>query len=479
MRDERRSMHPLLATRRAGVLLHPTSLPGAFGIGDVGPESVRFLDWMEHAGLSVWQMLPIGPIGPGDSPYASPSSFAGEPLLLSPERLHEDDLLARADLARARRMLDRPGPVRFERVRREKTRMLERAHEAFLRARPRRLAREHEAFVQSASWWLPDWTAFAASRDGRGEAFHAFCQWCFDRQWRRLREEASRRGIVLFGDVPIFTSLDSSDVRSRPELFRLDRRGRPEVVTGVPPDSFSADGQLWGSPHYRWSAHRRDGFRWWRDRIGMALARFDLVRIDHFIGFVRAYEVPAEATNARRGRWRAQPGRELLAALAKDHGAALPLVAEDLGAVTPAVTRLREEFGLPGMRIVQNAFWRDDAFDMPHRLPSACVAYPGTHDNHVATGWWRTLGADARRRFLDYAGPGSDPAEGLVRLAMTSPASLAVCLMQDLLGLPPGSRMNLPGTARGNWRWRLDRGAADRAVAEALRRLVAASGRLG
>jgi 4-alpha-glucanotransferase len=474
------TIHPLLAARRAGVLLHVTSLPGGFGIGDLGPESVRFMDWMQAAGLSIWQTLPVGPIGPGDSPYSSPSSFAGEPLLVSPERLAEDGLLTSRDLSAARRALSRTGPVRFAQVRRGKTALLEVAHGNFLAqgARSRTLVRDHARFLDEASWWLPGWTSFAASRDGRSDAFHAFCQWCFDRQWRRLRQEASARGIVLFGDVPIFTALDSADVHAAPELFRLDRQGRPEVVTGVPPDSFSKDGQLWGTPHYRWSAHRRDGFLWWRQRIGRALDRFDLVRIDHFIGFVRAYEVPARARNARRGAWCGQPGREVLAALAKEHPDGLPLVAEDLGAVTPPVLRLRDEFALPGMRILQNGFWRDDAFDMPHRFPPNCVVYPGTHDNHVATGWWRTLSRDARRRFLAYAGPASDPAEALVRLSMTSPANLAICQMQDLLALAPSTRMNLPGTPSGNWRWRLEAGAADAASARRLRAVIAASGRV-
>jgi 4-alpha-glucanotransferase len=471
------SPHPRLALRRAGVLMHITSLPGPFGIGDLGPSAVRFMDWMHAAGLSIWQTLPVGPVGPGDSPYSSPSSFAGEPLLLSPERLAEDGLATRGDLARLRRSMTARGPVRYEKVRRAKTELLEAAFERFADA-SRRVRRDHDRFVERASSWLPAWSTFAAARDGRSEAFHGFCQWCFERQWTRLRAEAARRGIVLFGDVPIFTALESADVAAAPELFKLDRRGRPTVVTGVPPDSFSKDGQLWGTPHYRWSEHRRDGFRWWRDRIGAALARFDLVRIDHFIGFVRAYEVPATARTARRGTWRRQPGREVLEAIAKDRPDGLPLVAEDLGAVTPAVVRLREEFGLPGMRILQNGFWRDDAFDLPHRYPQHCVVYPGTHDNHVARGWWRSLDQDARRRFLVYAGSGSDPAEGLVRLAMTSPANLSICQLQDLLGLPPSTRMNLPGTPRGNWRWRLEAGVADRAAARRLRALVATTGRL-
>lgn len=473
------AMHPLLASRRAGVLLHITSLPGAFGIGDLGPESIRFMDWMQAAGLSIWQTLPVGPIGPGDSPYSSPSSFAGEPLLLSPERLAEDGLLSARDLARAKRASPASGPVRFAQARRAKTALLEAAHANFLAdgAKSRSLVRDHARFLEEAAWWLPGWTSFASHRDGRSHDFHAFGQWCFERQWRRLREEASKRGIVLFGDVPIFTALDSADVHAAPELFRLDRSGRPEVVTGVPPDSFSKDGQLWGTPHYRWAAHRRDGFLWWRQRIGRALDRFDLVRIDHFIGFVRAYEVPARARNARRGAWRRQPGREVLQAIAQEHPAGLPLVAEDLGAVTPPVARLRDEFSLPGMRILQNGFWLDDAFDMPHRFAANCVVYPGTHDNHVASGWWRTLSRDMRKRFLAYAGPASDPAEGLVRLTMTSPANLAICQMQDLLALPPSSRMNLPGTPSGNWRWRLAPGAADAASARRLRAVVAASGR--
>jgi 4-alpha-glucanotransferase len=482
------AVHPLLSARRAGVLLHVTSLPGPFGIGDLGPAAIRFLEWMQAAGLSIWQTLPVGPIGPGDSPYSSPSSFAGEPLLISPQRLAEEGLLDARALTQARRRLGArsgsAGAVDFDRVRREKMALLERAfarHGTRGGSEARKLARHAARHAEMNEWWLPAWCAFAAQRDGRSEAFHAFCQWCFDRQWSALRGEAARRGILLFGDVPIFTSLDSADVAAQPELFRLDRAGRPEVVTGVPPDSFSRDGQRWGNPHYRWSAHRRDGFAWWRRRVQRALDRFDLVRIDHFIGFVRAYEVPASARTARRGTWRPQPGRAVLEAIAREHPAGLPLVAEDLGAVTPAVARLRDDFALPGMRIVQNALWRDDAFDLPHRHPANCVAYPGTHDNHVATGWWRGLDGTAKRRLRDYAGPcatGRDAAEALVRLCMTSPANLAICQAQDLLALPPSTRMNLPGTPRGNWRWRLGPGAATAGAAARLRRLVAASGRL-
>ncbi|MBM4114202.1 MAG: 4-alpha-glucanotransferase, partial [Phycisphaerae bacterium] len=270
---------------------------------------------------------------------------------------------------------------------------------------------------------------------------------------------------------------DSADVVANPELFRLDRQRRPSIVTGVPPDLFSKNGQLWGHPHYRWSAHRRDGFRWWRERVRAALDRFDSLRIDHFVGFVHAFEIPAAHRTAKHGRWRPTPGRELLAALRREFGE-LPFIAEDLGAVTAEVVRLRDEFGLPGMRLLQNAFGGGDSLDLPHRHPEHCVVYPGTHDNDTIAGWWRTLDAASRRRALDYAGGSSrEIVSSLLRLALTSPANLCVIPMQDLLALGSQARMNKPWQSRGQWEWRLPANWLTRIDAAAWKRRIDAARR--
>lgn len=438
--------------RRAGVLLHPSSLEGPDGIGDIGPSAHRFMRWLAHCGVASWQMLPIGPVGPGDSPYSSTSSFAGEPLLISLDGLVKEGWLPRSRLAQAREARVTDAASVWRGARRFKRPLLREAYERFLALGGVR-GRDYRRFVASRAW-LRDWCRFEASR-GEEPGFAAFLQFAFDRQWAHLRREARALGVELIGDLPIFVAPFSADVATRPDLFRLDAHGRPEVVTGVPPDCFSRDGQRWGHPHYRWSAHRREGFRWWRERVRSALERFDLLRIDHFVGFVNAWEIPARDRTARCGRWRSTPGRELLSALRRDLGE-LPFIAEDLGAVTPAVVALREEFHLPGMRLVQNAFSAYDSLDLPHRHPVRCVVYPGTHDNDTTLGWWRSLDPARRRRFLHYAGGSSkDAVESMIRICCASPAELCVVPMQDLLGLGSEARMNTPGRARGQWSWRM------------------------
>lgn len=490
------AIHPLLSERTAGVLLHPTSLPsrdGAFGIGDLGPTARRFCDWIRDAGLRRWQMLPIGPVGAGDSPYSAWSSFAIEPMLASVADLVEEGLLPRSALRRSReeRELDDRGRASWRRARSWKSPRLQAAFESFMRTRGTRGpgGRPHQSFRERHEFWLEDWIAHATERCGRrrnatsielNPDYHAFLQFVVDRQWSRLRAHALDRGVRLVGDLPIFCGADGADVASRPELFRLDRSGSPSVLTGCPPDPFAVDGQLWGHPHYRWNAHRREAFEWWRSRVAVTLERFDLLRIDHFIGFVRAYEVPGGARHARVGRWGRTPGRELLERLRREFGT-LPFIAEDLGDVTPAVHRLRDEFHLPGMRILQWAFFDEhgDSNDLPHRHPRHAVVYPGTHDNDTAVGWFKSLPATVRRRFADYAGPdaSTDPAAALTRLAFTSPANTAIVQMQDLLGLGRSARMNIPGRPTGNWTWRLRRSDLAPRSIRSIRDLASASGR--
>ncbi len=444
------AIHPLLSDRRAGVLLHVTSLPGPFGIGDLGPEADP-LHGLDAGG---------GPLDLADA-----SGRADRPrrlALLEPVELRGGAAARLAGAARRGRPALNARPLAREAIAR-------RAWSGSLRGG----ASREDGAARGGACEVPRTGAIEScagarscplSRRGRVVAAGLDVVRLASRRpqprfprllpvvLRAAVASAARRGveagIVLFGDVPIFTALDSADVHAAPGLFRLDRQGRPEVVTGVPPDSFSKDGQLWGTPHYRWAAHRRDGFRWWRDRIGRALDRFDLVRHRPLHRLRAAYEVPAKARNAQRGAWRRQPGREVLQAMA---GPSLGASADrggsrrgDAGGRS-AARRVRAA----GMRILQNGFWRDDAFDMPHRCPANCVVYPGTHDNHVATGWWRTLEAQgAKRRFLAYAGASSDPASALVRLSMTSPANLAICQMQDLLAGLPAFDANEPARHR-------------------------------
>ncbi len=465
----------LFERRRAGVLLHLSALPGPHGVGGLGPEAECFVDWCASAGLTLWQMLPTGPVGGGESPYSATSSFAGEPLFVSLAWLADDGLLTAARL-RAPRALAR-GLARYTEARAFRRTRLAEAHERFERkAGPR--SRAYRAFARDAAEWLPGWCRFASAREGGASGFHAFVQYAFAQQWARLRTHARSRGVHLVGDLPIFATQDSADVQDRPELFRLGRGGRPRVVTGVPPDMFSAEGQLWGHPHYAWAAHRRERFRWWIARVRTALARFDALRIDHFVGLVHAYEIPGDSDTAKVGRWRPTPGRELLGAVRAALGP-LPLIAEDLGNVTPAVVALREDFGLPGMKLLHNAFYEDDHPDLPHHHPADSVVYPGTHDNDTTRAWCAQLSPEVRARFLRVTGADPvRPEEALLRMAWGSPARTAIIAMQDLLGLGGEARFNTPGTPEGNWRWRLAPGAASKALAARLRALTAATGRL-
>lgn len=466
---------PCFTRRRAGVLLHLSALPGRQGVGGLGPEALQFVDWCAKAGLSLWQMLPVGPVGEGESPYSATSSFAGEPLFVSLEWLAEDGLLPR------RRLLA-PAPLARGRARYSAARSFQtpRLAEAFGRfeAKAGARSRRYRTFVRTSAAWLPGWCRFAAARSAHAPGFHEFVQFIFAEQWARLRAHAHARGVHLIGDLPIFATHDSADVQDRPELFRLGRAGRPRVVTGVPPDMFSSEGQLWGHPHYAWAAHRREGFRWWIARVRTALERFDALRIDHFVGLVHAYEIPGEAVSAKQGHWRPTPGRELLGAVRGALGA-LPLIAEDLGNVTSAVVKLREDFGLPGMKLLHNAFYEEDHPDLPHHHPVDAVVYPGTHDNDTTRAWFAQLAPEFRARFLRVTGADPRrPEQALVRMAWSSPARTAVAAMQDLLGLGAEARFNTPGTPEGNWRWRLAPRAASGALAAGLRRLTADAGRL-
>jgi len=494
--------------RRAGILLHPTSLPGRFAVGDVGPGAERFLEWAAAAGQTLWQVLPLGPTGGGSSPYTAASAFAGNPLLVSPERLVEDGLLEEADLAGAP-----PGggdAADFDAAVPWKDGLLRRAFDRFTRhGAGGGLAAEFETFEDAPeqNGWLADWALYAALKRDLGDRswvdwetdlarrdpdavrlaaiglegetrYQAFLQFLFFRQWGRLRRRASELGIAILGDMPIYVAMDSADVWSHPELFALDEDRRPVEVSGVPPDYFSATGQLWGNPLYDWPRMERDGFAWWIDRIGATLRTCDMLRIDHFRAFAAYWAVPARDETALNGRWRTGPGRRLFEAARRALGR-LPIVAEDLGMITQDVKDLLASIEVPGMKVLQFAFYGDDSEYLPHNHPVRSAVYTGTHDNDTARGWYAGLNDEERRRVWDYLGSDGREIEwSLIRAAYSSVADTAIVPMQDVLGLGSEARMNTPAAPRGNWRWRARDDAFRPEVAERLRRMAALSGRL-
>jgi 4-alpha-glucanotransferase len=496
--DRAGSRLPRLSDRSSGLLLHPTSLPGAAEGGDIGPEARRFVDFLAEAGQRWWQMLPVGPTGYGNSPYSAQSAFAGNAMLVSPDRLVGEGLLADADLGRPREEQLRAAFASFSR------RNADAGFVAFCaQAAPwledfalyRALKRAHD----ERQWtrWQPELRDRQPEALGRARAAFAeemayvrFQQWRFASDWRALRAYAHERGVALVGDLPIFVAHDSADVWQHRELFHLDDAGEPTVVAGVPPDYFSETGQRWGNPLYRWHRMRSRGYAWWIDRFHQALAVFDAIRLDHFIGFQRYWEIPASEPTAIGGRWMKGPGAPFLRALQAALGA-LPLIAEDLGVVTPAVRALRDRFGLPGIKILQFAFGTDpNAPDfLPHNYTRAAVAYTGTHDNDTTVGWFDDPGSGTRsaaqtekerRTALHYLGSDGDAGEihwKMIRAVMMSVASVAIMPVQDLLGLGTDARMNRPGQETGNWSWRLPAGALTPALAARLLDLTVTSER--
>lgn len=468
--------------RTSGLLLHPTSLPGPFGIGDLGKSAFRWVDFLAAAEQHLWQVLPLGPTGYADSPYQCFSTFAGNPLLVSPERMAEDGLLSRDDLARSVSGL--PDRVDYGAVIPHKRWLLGRAHDATTDGRAPHLRAEFDAFRHEQADWLDDFALFMALKDAHAGAAwteweselvtrrpralarargalaqaverHAFCQFLFFRQWAALKEHARSAGVTIIGDAPIFVAADSADVWAHPELFLLDTNGRPTVVAGVPPDYFSATGQRWGNPLYRWDAHRESGYAWWIARLRRALSLTDVVRLDHFRGLHANWEVPADRPTAEIGRWVRGPGADLLQAVQEALGD-LPLIAEDLGVVTPDVVALRDAFELPGMRVLQFAFQggSDNPF-LPHHYVARAVVYTGTHDNDATRGWYATASEAERDLVRRYLGrDGRDIAWDLIRAAWSSVADYALAPLQDVLDLGSEARMNTPGTAFGNWQWR-------------------------
>ncbi len=493
--------------RRSGILLHPTSLPGPHGSGDFGPAAYHFVDWLVAAGQRVWQVLPLTPIGPGNSPYASVSAFAGSPLLVALEPLIDKGWIDAADAATGSSLpvghvdFERAAPWRMARLREAAFRFErdaasdDRAAFAEFSAAEAHWLDDYGLFMaldgqhrKQAIWSWTEWDPGCARRDPVALAaartqwreeigFWQFVQWCFFTQWRALKHYANQREVQLVGDLPIFVAHHSADCWARPDLFLLDAQGKPRFVAGVPPDYFSATGQRWGNPLYDWQAMQREGFAWWIARMRHELARADVVRIDHFRGFAACWEIPAACPTAVEGRWVPAPGDALFEALQAALGH-LPVIAEDLGVITPDVEMLRDRCGFPGMKILQFAFGGDatHAF-LPHNYPPHCAAYSGTHDNDTARGWYEAAPGHERRFAEVYLDTdGADIHWAMIRAICGSVAELAVYPMQDVLGLGTEHRMNTPGRL-DCWTWRFGWQQVGAAPAQRLAQLSAAFGR--
>jgi len=480
--------------RGSGILLHPTSLPGTWGIGDLGPTAYQFVDFLKAAGQSWWQMLPLGPTGYGNSPYMCFSAFAGNPLLISPEKLVEDGFVLAEDVKRPPSFSAER--VEYRRVIEQKRVILGKSYTQFKANSTAEHRQDFSLFREKHASWLEDFSLFMALKEThKGQAwtrwedplitrdpqalqkcsrrlrdrmdYHRFLQYLFFHQWAALRQYCHANGIRIIGDLPIYLAHDSSEVWSHPDLFYLDDQGQSSVVAGVPPDYFSATGQRWGNPIYRWDVRAKSGYQWWIDRFRANLALMDLLRLDHFRGFEAYWEIPASEPYAVNGRWVKGPGAELFSVVKTALGD-LPVIAEDLGVITPEVEVLRDIFGFPGMRILQMAFGRDPKAHTyrPHHYIQNCIVYTATHDHNTTVGWFTAEPGkettqskeevkEERASVLNYLGTdGCEIHWDMIRLAMSSVARLAVVPLQDVLGLGSACRMNRPGTLKGNWEWR-------------------------
>ncbi|WP_353662695.1 4-alpha-glucanotransferase [Hydrogenimonas sp. SS33] len=478
----------VLKDRMSGILLHPTSLPGECGIGDIGENAMRWVEKLSTSGVSLWQMLPLGPTGFGDSPYQSFSAFAGNPLLVDLQPLRDAGWLVQEK---------RASEPETARVDYEKSRSckLPKLQEAFVNFTANAKAEEKEdfhLFCDREKGWLEDFALFMALRKAQGDrpwyrweeklrkrepsalreaaraheeevAYQKFLQYLFDRQWKSLKHFANERGVYIVGDIPIYVSEDSADVWAHPGLFDLDEKGLPRHVAGVPPDYFSPTGQRWGNPLYDWEAMRRQGYAWWIDRFKKSFELYDVVRIDHFRGFEAYWAIPSEEETAVKGRWVEGPGAPFFEAVERALGK-LPIIAEDLGIITPEVERLRESLGFPGMKILQFAFDGNAANPyLPHNHTRNAVVYTGTHDNDTTVGWFESL-PDPRKVTGYLASSEKEIQWAMIREALKSVAATAVFPMQDLLGLGSWARMNLPGSTEGNWRWRMTQAQMEEAA---------------
>lgn len=484
--------------RKSGILLHPTSLPGELGVGDLGKWAYRFVDFLVESGHKLWQILPLGPPGIGHSPYQAYSSNAGNPLLISIQSVIEQGLLPPEDLQNAPRFPD--SHVDFETVIPFKSRLLKKAARNFFTGNPGSLQGEFDQFCESSNSWLDAFAEFSALKHANFGASwthwnpsipldpieasdEKFIQFLFFRQWKSLKRYCNDRGIQIIGDIPIFIAHDSSDVRANPGLFDLDSRGNPRTIAGVPPDYFSKTGQCWGNPLYRWDEMERTGYRWWIGRVEAMLNMVDIIRLDHFRGFEKFWEIPAGSKTAVDGRWAEGPGDHFFLALFKALGK-LPFIAEDLGYITPEVHQLRDRHGFPGMRVLQFAFG-DESTENPHKpynFIENCVAYTGTHDNDTTAGWFSAKSDQMRKeQALARKYMGSEcrePVWGFIRMLLSSVAGMAIVPMQDYLGLGSDARMNVPATTGHNWGWRMRGDQMRPELAEKLKEMNQLYGRI-
>lgn len=504
-KDTQSAISPILSVRSSGLLIHISSLPGPWGIGDMGPAARQFVDILQHTDQQLWEVLPMGPTGYGDSPYQGLSAFAGNPNLISPDLLLGEHLLTLDDLEGFQPFpegsVDYGAAIPFKRT------LLEKAFARFRNGASPELIEALQAFRTSNASWLEDYALFIAIKEAHGggewtrwpsglvkrEAgamaaareelrdqidYHVFTQFVFFRQWLDLKKYANSRDVKIVGDIPIFMGHDSADVWANQDLFYLDDEGNVTVVAGAAPDFFIQEGQLWGNPLYRWDVLKKRGYSWWLERIRMALKQADILRLDHFRGFAAAWEVKAGAPNAVDGRWAPGPAADLFSTIARELGP-LPLIAEDLGLITEDVHALRAQFGYPGMKVLQEAFHTDaTSIYLPHNYARDFVVYTGTHDMQTTVNWWLTLPPSIQHKARVYMGTdGHDIVWDMIRLAFASVADMAIIPMQDLLSLDNSSRLNTPGNPSGNWTWRYRNEQLDYSILERLRTLTSIYGR--
>ncbi|MDY0104185.1 MAG: 4-alpha-glucanotransferase [Lentimicrobium sp.] len=468
--------------RKAGILLHPTSLPGAYGIGTFGPEAFAFIDFLQKAGQNLWQVLPLGPTGPGDSPYQSYSAFALNPMLIDLSHFIKKDLINKSDLKEAQK--PNTGRVDYGFVNGSRNNIFRKAHQAFENAAPENDKNACNQFIEKHSYWLDDYALFMAIKEQMNGLpwyewpdelrfretqtlathkellnerirYHKYLQFVANCQWMTLKEYANNKKIEVIGDIPLYVAFDSSDAWANPEVFMLDEELNPKMVAGVPPDFFSETGQLWGNVLFNWDYLKNTGFDWWIKRVAHNLELADIIRIDHFRGLIAFWAVPFGAETAIDGHWIEAPAVELFEALYGKFGK-LPIIAEDLGVITPDVDAVREKFNLPGMKILQFGFDEGDSNDfLPHFYQPNSVVYTGTHDNDTIIGWYNQLKSEVKLKFHKYSGSiGSEPHWLMIRMAWASVSKMAIVPLQDVMGLDTTSRMNIPGTLINNWQWR-------------------------
>jgi len=500
--------HFFMKRRGSGILLHITSLPSNFGIGDLGPSSCRFADFLSESKQSFWQILPLNPtdLAFGSSPYSSPSAFAGNPLLISPESLVADGLLSSSDIEDAHLFSNER--VDFTAVTNYKEALLQKAFNNF---KKKGSSNEFEEFCVKNSYWLEDYALFAvlkphfngvawsewpieiANRNettlqelknnlGDKVELEKFIQYIFFKQWFSLKSYCNNKKINIIGDIPIYVNHDSADVWSNPEIFKLDKKKWPKFVAGVPPDYFSKTGQRWGNPVYRWNIIRKNDYQWWIKRMDHNLKLFDMMRLDHFRGFVGYWEIPADEKTAINGKWRKAPANDFFTTLVKRFNL-LPIIAEDLGVITPDVINVIKRFSFPGMKLLLFAFGDDfpQSSHLPHNHTQNSVVYTGTHDNNTVRGWWRSEASpESRKRFFKYIGKEVEEESihrEFIRLAMMSVANICIIPMQDVLGLGEDAKMNRPAKTEGNWQWRLKPDQINPSLLEKLKEITETYGR--